>query len=159
MSDPKPSFVYVTYIASTADRVWTALTDGKFTREYWGGRVVESDWQVGSPVRFRKGDAEHDVVRGTVLECERPSRLVMSWAYQPTLDEPFTPASRVTFTIKQVTPVNVRLSIVHEEYEPGSDVDDRLREGWSAILSSLKSYLETGEALDATKRWAAEGRS
>ena len=66
-----------------------------------------------------------------------------------------TAATKVTFALKQVSPGNVRLQVTHEEHEPGSVVHERVREGWPAILSSLKTYLETGEALEVTKRWEA----
>jgi uncharacterized protein YndB with AHSA1/START domain len=152
MSDQKPSFVHVSYIATTADKLFAALTDGRFTQEYWGGRVVQSDWKKGSPVRFTKRAGGDDGVRGTVLEHDPPSLLAYSWSHGG------APATKVTFTIKQVTPNNVRLQVVHEAYEAGSEIMDVVREGWSAILSSLKSYLETGKPLEATQRWEAEGR-
>ncbi|HEX8950190.1 MAG TPA: SRPBCC family protein [Polyangia bacterium] len=158
MSDPKPSFVHVSYIASTADKVFAALTDGKFTQEYWAGRVVESDWKKGSPVRFfRRGGGEDYSVRGVVLEHDPPSLLSYTWEHMAP-GAPRTPATRVTFTLKQVTPNNVRLQVVHEAHEPGSELRDEVREGWSAILSSLKSYLETGRPLEATQRWESEQR-
>ena len=156
MSD-RPSFVYVSYIATTADRLWTALTDGKFTREYWGGRAIESEWKAGSTFVLRKLDGTADGASGKVLEVDRPTRLVLTWSLAQQKQTP-SPASRVTFTIAAAGPENVRLEVVHEEYEAGSQVPDQVREGWSAILSSLKSYLETGRALEATRRWAASGR-
>jgi uncharacterized protein YndB with AHSA1/START domain len=156
MSD-RPSFVYVTYIASTPEKVWTALTDGKFTREYWGGRIVECDWKPGSTMSMRKADGSDDGAKGQVLEVDPPKRLVMSWTFAMP-GQPRSPATKVTYQITPAGPENVRLTLTHEEYEPGSFVPDMVREGWSAILSSLKSFLETGRALDVTKRWAAEGK-
>ncbi len=155
MSD-RPSFVYVVYIASTPDKVWRALTDGEFTREYWGGRSIESAWTPGAPYTLRKLDGNDYMAKGKVLEIDPPKRLVLSWTFdaggQP------SPSSRVTFTVSPAGPSNVRLMIVHEEDEPGSRVPDEVREGWSAILSSLKSLLETGRALEVTKQWAQKGR-
>ena len=113
---------------------------------------MQSDWKKGSPVRFTKRAGGDDGVRGTVLEHDPPSLLAYSWSHGG------APATKVTFTIKQVTPNNVRLQVVHEAYEAGSEIMDVVREGWSAILSSLKSYLETGKPLEATQRWEAEGR-
>ncbi|UQA59787.1 SRPBCC family protein [Polyangium aurulentum] len=153
----RPSFVYVTYIATTPEKLWTALTDGKFTQEYWGGRRVESDWKPGSPVFFRTTNGAPDVVRAKVIEVDPPSRLVMSWTREIAPQTPLPPATRVIFTIDPAGPVNVKLTVVHEEFEPGSEVEDGLRNGWPAILSSLKSLLETGEALDISKRWAKAG--
>jgi uncharacterized protein YndB with AHSA1/START domain len=154
MSDAKPSFVHVSYIATTADKLFAALTDGKFTQEYWGGKVVESDWKKGSPVRLYSRADGKEAVRGVVLECDPPSLLSYTWASQ-TMGGP---ATKVTFMIKQVTPNNVRLQVVHEAHEPGSEVHEMVREGWSAILSSLKSLLETGKPLEATQQWEKSGR-
>jgi uncharacterized protein YndB with AHSA1/START domain len=146
------SFVHVSYIAASADKVFAALTDGKFTQEYWAGRRIESDWKQGSLVRFFKRSGGDDEFKGVVLQCDPPSLLAYTWA------KAGGPATKVTFTLKQVTPSNTRLQIVHETHEPGSEVVDGVREGWSAILSSLKSYLETGKPLEATQNWEREGR-
>jgi len=156
MSEPKPSFVHVSYIATTAEKLFAALTDGKFTQEYWGGRVVESDWKKGSPVRFSKRSDGSLSMQGTVLECDAPSLLVYTW--QSIQGGVATAATKVTFRIKQVTPNNVRLELTHEPHDPASQIHDQIREGWSAILSSLKSYLETGHPLEATQRWESENR-
>jgi uncharacterized protein YndB with AHSA1/START domain len=156
MSD-RPSFVYVTYIATTPEKLWRALTDGTVTREYWGGRTIESDWKVGSPFLLRKQDGSGDGAHGVVLEAEPPHKLVLSWGFARP-GEAAPPASRVTFTIEKTGPADVKLRVVHEAHEPGSRVDEQVREGWSAILSSLKTLLETGQALEVTRRWAASGR-
>ncbi len=154
----KPSFVYVTYIASTPEKVWAALTEGRFSREYWAGRFVESDWQPGSPVTFRKLDGNPDHVRATLLAVTPPSHLEMTWTYDLDSSKERPPASKVTYDVQQAGPGNVKLTVIHEEHEPGSEVDEGVRNGWPAILSSLKSYLETGEALEITRRWGREGR-
>src|SRR5690349_19362317 len=154
----RPSFVYVTYIATTPEKLWTALTDGKFTREYWGGRAVESDWKVGSPVRFRKMNNENDHVHGKVLEVKPPWQLAMSWAFELAPGAPKTPESRVTFSIERAGPENVKLTVVHDQLDVPEQLAEGLRDGWPAILSSLKTLLETGAALDITKRWAASGQ-
>ncbi len=151
MSEKKPTFVHVSYIASTIDKVFAALTDGKFTQEYWGGEVVQSDWKKGSPVQFTRRKSGLKSVHGVVLECDPPSLLVMTWHHPKPGVAPG--ASKVTFQLKQVTPGNVRLQVMHEEHEPGSVVIDDVREGWPAVLSSLKSYLETGEPLETTCQW------
>jgi uncharacterized protein YndB with AHSA1/START domain len=151
------SFLYVTYIASTPERVWAALTDGKLSREYWGGRQVESDWKPGSPVRFRKLSGEHDMVRATVAEAAPPDRLIMLWTYELTPGAEMPPPQRLTYTIEAAAPENAKLTVLHEGVE-GNPIDDALRNGWPAILSSLKSYLETGTALAVTRQWAREGK-
>jgi uncharacterized protein YndB with AHSA1/START domain len=70
----KPRFVYVTYVATTVEKLWQALTDGEFTRRYWGGRRIASDWQVGSPVKHVREDGGVDW-QGEVLQSERPRLL------------------------------------------------------------------------------------
>ncbi|HEY2745929.1 MAG TPA: SRPBCC family protein [Polyangia bacterium] len=154
MSENRPSFVHVSYIASTIDKVFAALTDGKFTQEYWGGEIIESDWKKGSPVQLTRRKSGKKSVHGVVLECDPPSLLVMSWNHVKPGEAPApAPATKVTFVLKQVTPGNVRLEVKHEAHEPGSEVPEGVREGWPAVLSSLKSYLETGEALESTRQW------
>ena len=155
MSEPKPSFVHVSYIVTTAEKLFAALTDGKFTQEYWGGRIVESEWKKGAPVRFAKRSDGSLSMQGTVLECDPPSLLVYTWQ---SVSPVVMPATKVTFRIKQVTPSNVRLELTHEPHDAESQIHDQVREGWSAILSSLKSYLETGHPLEATQRWESENR-
>jgi len=147
----RPDFIYAVYIAAPIEKIWAALTEGSISKEYWGGRAVESDWRVGSPVRFRIDAETYDVVRAQVLEIDPPRHLAMGWTYDLT---PLQPSSRVTYALEQVSPENVKLTVTHEVWETGSEVDDRLKNGWPAILSSLKSYLETGVALDYTRRWA-----
>ena len=142
---PKSSFVYVIYIASTPDMVWKALLDGEFTRQYWGHDNV-SDWKPGSPWEHRDAGAG-GVVRliGEVLESRPPHRLVITWV------EPQDKAnrhrhSRVAFDVESVGDM-VRLTVTHDELEPGSSMDMSIRTGWPRVLSSLRSLLETGKPL------------
>jgi len=143
----KPSFVYVTYIKSTRERVWQALTDGAVTQAYWFGYRIESDWKVGGPLRFYdpSGKLAHD---DRVLEAEPPARLAYSWRpLMKGFDK--EPASRLTMTLEEVGAL-VKLTVEHDEFEPGSAVLPAVSRGWPAVLSSLKSLLETGEALKMT---------
>ena len=139
----KPSFVYVTYIESTPGRVWEALTDPELSAQYWGHSNV-SDWQVGSRWEHQRvdGSGVADVV-GTVLECSPPTRLVTSWSPPDAAAD--TAPTQVTFEIEAYADI-VRLTVTHEDL-----ADDETREavasGWSAVLSNLKSFLETGHAL------------
>jgi len=146
----RPEFVYVSYIATTRDKLWAALTDGKFTREYWGGNEIEGDWKAGGKVVNRHPVTGRGVT-GTILELEPGARLVMTWRHTPS--ETPRPATKVSFLIEAAGPENVKLTVVHEPYEPGSEITDDLRNGWPAILSSLKTMLETGAGLDVVKRW------
>lgn len=139
----KPTFVYVTYIESTPEKVWQALTDADLTAEYWGHRNV-SDWQVGSSWEHQRTDGSGiaDVV-GTVAESRPPTRLVTTWAAPDA--EPGHGVSRVTFDIEAHGDI-VRLTVTHDDL-----ADDAERQaaaaGWAAVLSNLKSLLETGSPL------------
>jgi uncharacterized protein YndB with AHSA1/START domain len=141
----RSSFVYVIYIASTPDRVWRALLDGEFTRQYWGHDNV-SDWRPGSPWEHRDADPGGNVrLLGEVLESRAPHRLVITWA-EPRDKAVRDRHSRVAFDIEAVGEM-VRLTVTHDDLEAGSDMDRSIRVGWPRVLSSLKSLLETGRPL------------
>ncbi len=137
----KAQFVYITYIATTPERLWEALTQGEFTQHYWYGRRVESDWQIGSPVRFYDGDTDTVTDDGVVLESAPPQRL--SYTFHP--NWPDMPTTRVSINIEAMAN-QVKLTLIHDEIPEGQLFED-FRQGWSRILSSLKTYLETGKAL------------
>jgi uncharacterized protein YndB with AHSA1/START domain/DNA-binding transcriptional ArsR family regulator len=139
----KPTYVYVTYIHSTAERVWHALTDADLSAQYWGHSNV-SDWEPGSTWEHRRTDGSGiaDVV-GTVLEAVPPRRLVMTFA-TPNEQDPDEP-SRVTFTIEPHEEI-VRLTVTHENLVGRSDYEAAAA-GWPAVFSNLKSLLETGHVL------------
>jgi len=145
----KAKFVYVVYIATTPEKVWQALVDGEVTHLYWGHQNV-SDWKVGSRWQHQSVDADHDVkIVGRVLESAPPRRLALSWA-RPDDAANESKHSRVLFEIEPVNDM-VKLTVSHTELEDGSDMQHGITEGWPRVLSSLKSYLETGKALDT---WA-----
>ncbi|MGX7827371.1 ArsR/SmtB family transcription factor [Actinokineospora sp. 24-640] len=133
--DHPPTYVYVTYIQSTPEKVWHALTDADVTAEYWGHSNI-SDWQVGSTWEHRRTDGSGiaDVV-GTVVEAVPPTRLVV------TFGEP----SQVTFEIEPHGEI-VRLTVTHENLATQDD-HDAISEGWPAVMANLKSLLETGHVL------------
>lgn len=139
----KPTFVYVTYIQSTPEKVWHALTDAEVTAQYWGHSNV-SDWQVGSTWEHQRTDGTHtaDVV-GTVVESVPPTRLVSTWAVPG--EEPTDGPSRVTFDIQPYGEI-VRLTVTHENLADDTE-RDAAASGWAAVLSNLKSLLETGSPL------------
>jgi len=143
MTTDKPTYVYVTYIHSTPQRVWHALTDADLTAAYWGHSNV-SDWQVGSPWEHRRTDGTDlaDVV-GTVLESTPPSRLVMTFEAPAT--QPDGAVSQVTFEIEPYHGI-VRLSVTHENLADPDDLRTAAH-GWPAVLANLKSLLETGHVL------------
>src|SRR5689334_14854295 len=118
----KPSFVYVTYIATTPEKVWRALVDTDITRQYWVGssgpaRVNVSDWKPGSRWEHQRADETRAVdVVGTVIETSPPRRLVMTWA-RPTEADDTEKHSRVTFEVEPQSDRLVRLTVTHENLE------------------------------------------
>jgi uncharacterized protein YndB with AHSA1/START domain len=139
----KPNFVYVTYIETTAEKLWHALTDGEFTERYWFGHRVTSDWKVGSPFRFvNQGKT---TIEGEVLASDPPRRLAYSWNNRKDAAKG-EGTSRVTFDLEPRGKV-VKLTVTHDELE-----DKTLRDisgGWPMVIASLKSLLETGRELPA----------
>jgi uncharacterized protein YndB with AHSA1/START domain len=141
----KPEFVYVIYIASTPEKVFEALTDAKMSERYWHGNSVVSDWKIGSPFTLRLAHHDGDVT-GEVLEYDPPRRLVYSFRAHDGSDG--GKPSRVTFELEPQRD-QVRLTMVHDRFEPGSPVLEKVSMGWPLILSSLKSYVECGKVLYA----------
>jgi uncharacterized protein YndB with AHSA1/START domain len=141
----KPAFVYVTYIATTPEKLWTALTDGEFTRRHWGGRRIRSDWIVGSPVEHVREDGGIDW-RGEVVRSQPPHLLSYTFHMQISDDHRSEKPSQVTFELQPMGSL-VKLTLTHEDFEPGSATFETTRHGWPAIMSSLKSLLETGNPL------------
>ena len=139
----RPTYVYVTYIESSPERVWDALTDADLTASYWGHSNV-SDWQVGSRWEHRRTDGSGiaDVV-GSVLEADRPNRLVVT--FDAPGPEPASRPSKVTFTIEPYHEI-VRLTVTHEDL-PDQSAFEAVSEGWMAVCANLKSLLETGHVL------------
>lgn len=135
--------MYVTYIESTPERVWHALTDADLTGEYWGHSSV-SDWQVGSSWEHQRTDGTRtaDVV-GTVVEGSAPTRLVSTWASPG--EERADGPSRVTFDIEPYGEI-VRLTVTHENLADEAE-RDAAAAGWAAVVSNLKSLIETGHIL------------
>jgi uncharacterized protein YndB with AHSA1/START domain/DNA-binding transcriptional ArsR family regulator len=139
----KPTYVYVTYIHSTAERVWGALTDADLTAQFWGHSNV-SDWEPGSSWEHRRTDGSGIAdVAGTVVEAVPPKRLVMTFASPD--DQHPQAASRVTFTIEPHQDI-VRLTVTHENLADQADYQAAAA-GWPAVFSNLKSLLETGRVL------------
>ena len=146
MSQDKTSFVYVTYIRSTPEKVFEAITQPEIARRYWGHENV-SDWKPGSGWQHVRADAGRKVqLVGKVVEIARPTRLVMTWADPSRADDPAA-YSRVSFDIAPYDEM-VRLTVTHDELEAGSGMAKGIQQGWPIVLSSLKSMLETGQGID-----------
>jgi len=138
----RPTYVYVIYIASTPEKVWQALTDADATAEYWGHSNM-SDWQPGSRWDHLRTDGSGiSDTGGTVLESNRPRRLVATW--EDPSDLSIDP-SRVTFEIEPYESI-VRLTVTHENL-PDEKALQQVRHGWPAVLSNMKSFIETGHPL------------
>jgi uncharacterized protein YndB with AHSA1/START domain len=146
IDDFKPMTVYTIYIASTPEKLWDALTRSEFSRKYFFGNSVEVDLRVGGAYIVRTPDgALH--ISGEVVECVAPRRLTVTFNVNwPELVEKLGP-TLVTYEIEQAGEA-VRLTMT-ESHDRTLD-DDILSggcQGWPAILSSLKSLLETGQPL------------
>jgi uncharacterized protein YndB with AHSA1/START domain len=167
MQNQMTSFTYTTYIHATPERVWHGLTDPAVTKRYWrhqraGQKTFRSDWKKGST-----WDLMHEEVglvvsdpEQVILESDPHRRLAYTWhtftpewAAQVGMDEATAdawragPRSKVTYDIEEAGPGVVRLTVVHDGFEPGSKVLQGISDGWPAVLSSLKTLLETGSAL------------
>jgi uncharacterized protein YndB with AHSA1/START domain/DNA-binding transcriptional ArsR family regulator len=153
-------FVYVTYIKTTPEKLWQALTDPTFIRRYFQDTGPQSDWTVGSPVKWKiSPDGEYHDWDQVVLASEPNRQLSYTWHnYQPEMAEMFgwsdeklaelrrEQRSKVTFEIEPVGSV-VRLTVTHDGFAPDSEMLKGISQGWPDILSSLKTLLETGDPL------------
>jgi uncharacterized protein YndB with AHSA1/START domain len=142
----KPMTVYTIYIGSTAEKVWEALTSAEFSRKYFFGNSIEVDLKVGGAYIVRTPDgAPH--ISGEVIECVAPRKLTVTFNVNwPALIEQLG-ATLVSWEIEPAGDV-VRLTMTEAHDRPLSDdILSGGRSGWPAILSSLKSLLETGNAL------------
>lgn len=146
MSEKHISFVYVTYIRATPEKVFEAITRPDVARRYWGHENV-SDWVPGSDWQHVRAAEPRTVeLVGKVIESVPPSRLVISWANASQAQDPAS-YSRVTFDIVPYDGM-VRLTVTHDDLVAGSGMANGVQKGWPIVLSSLKSLLETGQGID-----------
>jgi uncharacterized protein YndB with AHSA1/START domain/DNA-binding transcriptional ArsR family regulator len=159
----KPEFVYTTYIKTTPQQLWQALTDPAFTRRYWGTSFI-SDWEPGSPMAWEYGGVTIADPAQVVLESEPYRRLAYTWQ---TITPEFAQVvgfseeylarlaterrSKVSFEIEPIGE-GVKLTVVHDDFDEGSAVLESISSGWPLILASLKTLLETGESLAGGSR-------
>jgi len=149
----KPSFVYVTYIATTPEKLWQAFVDTDVMRQYWIGpnaecaRVNVSDWRPGSKWEHQRADGTQTVdIVGRVVESTPPRRLVYTWA-RPKDAGDESKHSRVSIDIEPHGKGLVRLTVTHEDLERDPQMLAGISGGWPKVLSNLKTFLETGQAL------------
>lgn len=143
------NFVYVTFILSTQEKVWDAITNPEITSKYWSdplsknpAHINVSEWKVGSEWKHVHLVEERTVdILGKVLEVNPPNKLVISWS-RPNEINDVTKHSRVTFEIETYANGLVRLSVTHEELD--SQMYKGISSGWPSVLSNLKTYLESG---------------
>ncbi|MBY6037585.1 SRPBCC family protein [Fictibacillus nanhaiensis] len=145
----KRKFVYVTYIASTPDKVWEALTNSEMTEQYFFGTRVESDWKEGSTIKHTREGAGPNY--GNILKFDPPNELSFTWTYEEDTSE--RDLSVVTFTLQQMEST-VKLTLKHDnliesEIVEKEDTFEGYNNGWPAIMSNLKTLLETGKTLPA----------
>jgi uncharacterized protein YndB with AHSA1/START domain len=140
----KPEFVYVTYIETTPEKLWEALTSSEFSKRYWFNTELRTDWKIGSRFALVMNGTTTDV--GEILEVDPPRRL--SYSFKHVLNDEMRNeiATKVVFTIEPHGKL-MKLTLTHEGFAEGSKLLDGISKGWPAILSSLKSLLERGTAL------------
>jgi uncharacterized protein YndB with AHSA1/START domain/DNA-binding transcriptional ArsR family regulator len=151
-------FVYTSYIATTPEKLWQALTDPAFTSRYWGVSL-ESDWTAGSALSWHMFGVTVASPEQVILEADPYRRLSYTWhdftpefakavgfteEFQATIAA--EPRSKVTFELEPAGAL-VKLTVVHDGFAPGSTVLGSISEGWPAILSNLKTLLETGDTM------------
>ena len=147
----KSQFVYVTYIRTTPEKLWQALIDPEFTRKYWAETWQESEWKTGSSwkIMIPEGRVADS---GEILEIVHLRKIVLSWRNYLKPEAQAEGYSRLTYELEQHGDA-VKLTVIHEMDKPESILIQMVSSGWPAILSSLKSLLETGESLEMTRRW------
>ena len=148
-------FIYVTYIRTTPEKLWQALTEPEFTRKYWVESWQECEWKPGASWKLRVPDGS--VADGKVLEIDPPRRLVLSLRASEVFPEAHLEGyARLIYELEQQEE-SVKLTFIQEIDKPDSKVIGMASNGWPLILSSLKSLFETGEPLAETRRFAGIG--
>ena len=138
----RSTFVYVTYIRTTPEKLWSALTDAQFMKQYWFGMHGESHWTAGSSWKLVSGDGQvFDA--GEIVEADPPRRLVIRWQHQNKPEIQIEGASLCTMELEQ-NGTAVKLSITHTIERVPSNFIAAVSGGWPKVISNLKSLLETG---------------
>ena len=147
MSTPGPRHIYEIFIRTTPQKLWDAITKPEFTRQYFYGSLVKSDWKVGSPVVHTDAEGK-PMLEGRVLEVDPPWRLVTTFAsrYNHSAELQKDPPSRVTWEIERRGDA-CKLTLVHDDFDHETATYKSVRSGWNPVLSGLKTLLETGQPL------------
>jgi uncharacterized protein YndB with AHSA1/START domain/DNA-binding transcriptional ArsR family regulator len=154
----KPSFVYTTYIETTPERLWQALTEPAFTERYWA-ITFDSDWMSGSPMTWHTRGLTIADSEQVVIDSEPYRRLSYTWhTFTPAWSESLDltddardrlvvePRSKVTFEIEPLGE-QVKLTVIHDDLEPGGMTGLLVSQGWPRVMANLKTLLETGDTL------------
>ncbi len=146
-------FADVIYIRTTPEKLWQALIEPEFTRQFWAETWQESEWKPGAAWRIMRPDGRV-VDSGEIIEFEPYRRIVLTWRKELDSHREMHAEghSRLTYELQQQED-SVKLTVLHEMDKPGSKLIQAVSQGWPPILSSLKSLLETGDALEITRRW------
>jgi uncharacterized protein YndB with AHSA1/START domain len=138
----KSTYVYVTYIRTTQEKLWSALTDVEFMKQYWFGMRCESEWTPGSSWKLIS-ESGQVFDSGEIVEAVPPKRLVIRWVHQ---NRPELTAEGESFCTMELEAIGtaVKLSITHSIEREHSKLIEAVSGGWPKILSNLKSLLETG---------------
>ena len=147
----KDQFVYVTYIRTTPEKLWKALTEPEFTRKFWHDTTQESQWKSGASWKILTPDGRV-ADSGEVIEIEPRRRLVLKWRHELGPELKAEGYSRLTYQLEKEGN-SVKLTVIHEIEKEGSKFIEAVSSGWPHILASLKSLLETGESLEETREW------
>ncbi len=144
----KLEHVFVTIIASTPEKVWQALTNAEFTRQYWHSTAVQSEFTVGAPIEFLHDDGSVGC-EGKILRADYPSELSYTWHFPKMPEGKDEAHSRVTFRLEPIA-AGTRLTVTHDRFPDASKVAELVGEGWPFVLGGLKTLLETGKGVDFT---------
>lgn len=148
-STNQSEFIYTTYIKTTPEKLWAAITNPEFQRQYWFGVIHETDWKAGSPWRMVYPDGRV-TDSGEVLEIDPPKRLVLKWLNEWSEELKAEGYSRCTMEIEAMDNA-VKFTVTHTIERTNSKLIGAVSGGWPRILSNLKSLLETGQVVLESK--------
>jgi uncharacterized protein YndB with AHSA1/START domain len=145
-----PVYVYDIYIGAPIDRVWEGLTDGALTRQYAYGTRFQGTLRKGAPYAFL-GDGDAKAVDGEILEVTPQKHLSMTWRAHWDEKSAADRPSRVTYQLDATGPCTTKLRVVHDDFDGETATYTGSVDGWPMMLSSLKTLLESGQALSISR--------
>jgi uncharacterized protein YndB with AHSA1/START domain len=150
----KPEYINEIAIACSPEEVWAGLTSPEFTKQYWHRTEVQSDFSVGSPIRFMLESGEVGC-EGEILIANYPFELAFTWRFPNNPETEGEAPSRVTFRLEPI-PAGTKLTMIHDHFPVDSKMLGMVREGWPLVLGGLKTLLESGRAVDFSASAEAE---